>query len=70
MYKYYPKDFMFDESFNIENIKKYIILYQAIPLYGVNQNNHFFCILSENGIMQMVGDGDWNIASTQLVFLR
>ena len=70
MYKYYSSDFTFEKSFNIDEISKYIMLYQAIPLYGINQNNHFFCILGVNGIMQMVGDGEWTIASTQLVFLR
>ena len=70
MYKYYSSGFTFEKSFNIDEISKYIMLYQAIPLYGINQNNHFFCILGVNGIMQMVGDGEWTIASTQLVFLR
>ena len=69
MYKYYPPDFTF-ENFNMEEIKKYINLYQAIPLYGSNSSHHFFCVLGADGIMQMSGNGTWIISSTQLVFLK
>ena len=71
MYKYYFEDCHFNPEFNLAKLKEFIDLYQAIPLFGSNSNDHFFCILCENGILQMTGNNsNWYISTNQLVFLK